>query len=126
MLEECRVSSRSLALILCSITLSALAQIAFKFGVGSAAAVSARASFGPLAVLFAPAVILGLALYGIATLMWLNVLGRIELSKAYPFVGLGFAMTTFAGWWLFGDTLSAKRLIGIALIAGGIVLISRN
>jgi multidrug transporter EmrE-like cation transporter len=120
------MSSGSLALILLSVTLSALAQIAFKFGVGSAAAVPARASFGFLAVLLAPGVIVGLALYALGTLIWLNALGRVELSQAYPFVGLGFAMTTVAGWWLFGDTLSALRLFGIALVVGGTVLISRS
>lgn len=121
------MSSRSLALVLCSITLSALAQIAFKFGVRSATGMSpGRTSLSPLALVFSPGVIVGLALYAIGTLIWLNALERIELSQAYPFVGLGFALTTVAGWWLFEDTLSAQRLIGIALVVGGIILISRS
>ena len=109
-----------LALILLSTTLSALAQIAFKFGV------SGRGSSHLFSVLFTPEVIIGLALYGIGTLIWLNVLERVELSQAYPFVGWGFALTTIAGWCLFGESLSAQRWIGIALVVGGIVLISRS
>lgn len=117
------MSRVSLALVLLSVTLSALAQIAFKFGVTSA---MARSTPGPLGPLLAPAVLFGLALYGVGTLMWLNVLGRVELSQAYPFVGLGFVLTTLAGWWLFSDSLSAQRLIGIGLIIVGIVLVSRT
>lgn len=120
------MSLSSLALVLSSITLSALAQIAFKIGVGHTAALSDRALLHSLSLLLAPGVIVGLALYGVGTLLWLTVLGRLELSQAYPFVGVGFVLTTLAGWWLFGDSLSAHRLIGIALVVGGIILVSRS
>jgi multidrug transporter EmrE-like cation transporter len=50
----------------------------------------------------------------------------VQLSQAYPFVGLGFALTAIAGWWLFGEALSQWRLLGIALIAVGIVIVARS
>ena len=120
------MSASSLALVLISVALSAVAQVAFKYGVSSDPGQSAHAFLGPLAKLLAPGVLVGLALYGIGTLLWLTALGRVELSQAYPFVGLGFALTTLAGWWLFGDHISAQRLAGIALIVGGIVLVARS
>jgi multidrug transporter EmrE-like cation transporter len=58
--------------------------------------------------------------------LWLSALGRVELSQAYPFVGVGFALTTLAGWWFFGDHISVQRLAGIALLVGGIVLVPRH
>ena len=114
----------SLAVILVSVTLSAAAQIAFKFGVSSATGQPGRSSLSPLAALLTPGVIMGLAPYGVGTLLWLTALGRVELSQAYPFVGIGFALTTLAGWWLFGDSLSMQRLVGIALVGGGIALVA--
>lgn len=117
------MSAQSLGLILFSTTLSALAQIAFKFGLGTAAGSSPRMSL--LGAFLAPSVIVGLALYAISMLFWLNALSRVELSQAYPFVGLGFVLTTLAGWVLFGDSLSTQRLVGIALVVGGIVLVAR-
>jgi multidrug transporter EmrE-like cation transporter len=116
----------SLALILVSVTLSAMAQIAFKLGVSSTPTAEVRAIFGPLAMLLAPGVIVGLALYGFGTIIWLRALGQVQLSQAYPFVGIGFALTTLAGWWFFGDDLSAKRVGGIVLVVCGIVLVARS
>ena len=87
----------SLILILVSVTLSAVAQIAFKFGVSSDPGDGARALLGPLAKLVTPGVLVGLGLYAIGTILWLTALGRVDLSQAYPFVGVGFALTTLAG-----------------------------
>jgi len=87
----------SLILILVSVTLSAVAQIAFKFGVSSEPGDGARVLLGPLAKLVTPGVLVGLGLYAIGTILWLTALGRVDLSQAYPFVGVGFALTTLAG-----------------------------
>lgn len=116
----------SFLLILVSVTLSALAQIAFKIGVSSPPHASATWLLGPLAILSTPGVLVGLALYAVGTILWLSALGRVELSQAYPFVGMGLALTTFAGWWLFGDQLSPTRLLGISLVAVGILFIARS
>jgi len=120
------MSLGSLTLILVAVTLSAVAQIAFKFGVSSDPGQWARALPGPLAKLVTPGVLIGLALYGLGTLIWLAALGRVELSQAYPFVGIGFLLTTLAGWWLFGDQISPQRVTGIVLVAVGIVLVARS
>lgn len=116
----------TLALILVSVTLSAFAQIAFKLGVTTvrdgAPATSAPATL--LGYLLSPGVIAGLALYGVGTLLWLGVLSRVEVSQAYPFVGLGFVLTAVLGAVLFGDALSAPRIAGTLLVVLGIVLIA--
>ena len=120
----------TLMLIWISVSLSALAQVAFKFGVSSRPVRDALAVGGaPAAVLsFAtsPAILGGLALYGVGTLLWLNVLARTELSQAYPFVGLGFVLTAFLGYALFNDSLGPTRLLGTALVITGIILVARG
>ena len=120
------MSLGSLGLVLVSVALSAIAQVAFKFGVASTPSPAVRALFGPLSILLLPGVLGGLALYGIATLLWLTALARVELSQAYPFVGIGFVLTTLAGWWLFDDKITTTRVFGIALIALGTVLVARS
>jgi drug/metabolite transporter (DMT)-like permease len=116
----------SLILILTSVTLSALAQVALKIGVSSSPVAGAPAILAPFANLLSPFILVGFGLYGFGALVWLAALYRVELSQAYPFVGVGFAFTTFAGWWLFGDQISGQRLVGIALIFGGIVLVAKS
>jgi multidrug transporter EmrE-like cation transporter len=120
----------TLFLIIVSVSLSAVAQICFKLGLNSASADQERIAVNIVErlahVLLTPGVIVGLACYGFGTLLWLSALGRVQLSQAYPFVGLGFALTAVAGHVLFNDTLSAQRLIGIALVSGGIFLVARS
>src|SRR5262245_15804263 len=84
------MSYASGTLILCSVMLSAIAQIAFKWGVSSEAGPIMRALLGSYAALATPGVITGLALYGVGTLLWIQALKRIDVSQAYPFVSLGF------------------------------------
>lgn len=76
--------------------------------------------------LLSPAVILGLTLYAASTALWLVVLARFDLSYAYPFVSLGFVATTVYGWQILGEAMSLQRLLGTALIIGGVILVSRS
>jgi multidrug transporter EmrE-like cation transporter len=119
----------TLALILVSVSLSALAQISFKFGV-SAVRASAHAPDSAVArivgMLTTPGVLIGLMLYGVGTLLWLTALSKVEVSQAYPFVGLGFVLTAILGTVLFGDNFGVARGLGIALVIGGIALIART
>ena len=118
----------ALSLILISVTISAVAQIALKHGMSSPA-VQAGFSSGlerlvPL-VASNPFVWLGLALYGAGTLLWLGVLAQIDVSQAYPFVGLGFLLTMVLGVMLLGESVSTLRLIGTLMVVTGVVLVSR-
>ena len=123
------MNAGTLSFILVSVSLSALAQIAFKLGVTTAktAAVVTR---GPVAglmnALLSPGVLVGLALYGLGTMLWLTALARVEVSQAYPFVGLGFVLTAILGYALFGEALSPMRIAGILLVVGGIGVLARS
>jgi len=119
-----------LGLILLSVALSALAQVALKLGMSGTAVSRALAEGGAGQVAWAVAsewrVLAGLALYFGSAAAWLFVLARLPVSAAYPFVGLGFVLTLLIGWGWLGDTVSATRVLGTLLVAAGVVLIARS
>jgi drug/metabolite transporter (DMT)-like permease len=119
-----------LVLALVSVSMSAVAQVLFKYGMSAASMRAALADGSPLtiaqAVILSPGVLGGLGLYGLGTVLWLAVLSRAELSQAYPFVGLSFVLTAIFGAVLFQDTLSASRIAGIAAIVAGVWLVGRS
>jgi multidrug transporter EmrE-like cation transporter len=118
------------ALIMASVTLSALAQASFKVGLSSnglGPASTDTSSFVTIIMTLAkPAILSGFLLYGLGTLLWLQVLSRTDLSQAYPFVGIGFIMTAVLGVFLFGEAITAMRASGISLVILGIYLIARS
>jgi multidrug transporter EmrE-like cation transporter len=121
------MTSGTLFLILTSVSLSALAQICFKAGVGGAASDGITRDGTVAALIHAlltPGVLGGLALYGLGMLLWLSVLRRIDVSQAYPFIGLGIALTAGLGYGLFGETVGPQRILGILLVIGGIVIVA--
>lgn len=116
-----------IGLILASVTLNALAQILLRIGARSAAQSgngSMLAGFADLA--FRPAILTGLACYGLSLLTWLHVLGRVDVSFAYPFLALGFVLVALAGWQLLGEPMSPARATGIGIILAGVFVLARS
>ena len=116
----------TLGLIVASVSLSALAQVSFKLGVSAAPVGGGRGLPHVWQTLLTPGVVGGLALYGIGTLLWLTALGRIDVSKAYPFVGLGFVLTALLGDVLFGENVGLQRMVGMLIVLGGILVVARS
>ena len=118
-----------LALILFTVFLSACAQLALKMG---ASKPSVQAAFNTgLTEAFAtslasPLIWLGLAIYGLSVALWVWVLSRVELSVAYPFVGVSFIVTMAFGAYLLDEQVGAVRILGTVLIATGCVLVARS
>lgn len=118
------MSLKSLMLILLSVGLSAIAQIAMKAGVSNASMPAATSVLGSyVAMLTAPKVLLGLACYGLGALIWLRVLSMMDVSQAYPFVAVGFVLTMALGFILLGETPHLTRLVGAGFILVGVWLV---
>jgi drug/metabolite transporter (DMT)-like permease len=73
-----------------------------------------------------PYVIVGLAIYVCGTVFWLAALSRVDLSFAYPFASLSYVVMLAASWLLFRENISLVRLMGTAVVALGVIIISRS
>lgn len=112
-----------------SIVLSVFAQFSLKAGMSSLdvkAALSEPMSVQTLFEVFTNRyVFLGFSLYGIGAVVWLGVLSRWDVSKAYPMVGLGFVLTAVVGA-MMGEHISLVRMLGISLICTGVLLVGQS
>jgi drug/metabolite transporter (DMT)-like permease len=112
-----------------SIALSVMAQFSLKAGMSSAAVRAALSNAdyvqSGIAISTNKFVLLGFLLYGVGAVVWLAVLSSWEVSKAYPLVGLGFALSLIIGVFL-GEQVSAPRVFGALLICAGVFVVSRS
>jgi len=115
------IISLTMILIIIAITLLAnLADYLLKRG-----AIEAGSSLAdPLSIFLAPWIWMGALLGIIAMATWVYVLGRHQISHAYPvFVGLGFVNITAISWLILKEDIGPQRLAGTILILAGIVIV---
>src|SRR5215813_136781 len=121
------MTAKILGLILSSIALSSTGQLLMKLGMTSGRVQAALAST-PFEALIAVVTTLpvfgGLCCYGLASVLWLLVLARIDLALAYPFVGLNFLLIMLAGYFFPGEHLGLLRIFGATLVGFGIYLVT--
>ncbi len=123
---------RYMLLALISVILSSLAQVSLKYGTSSPGIRSTLTFDGAKSIanlvraILDPWIALGLFLYAVGALIWLPVLARLDLSKAYPLVGLAFVLTTIFAMAFLGERPSATRLVGTALVIAGVILVARS
>jgi len=119
----------TLLIAIVSIALSVAAQFSLKAGMsgdGVRATLAQPYTFRVLFdVLTDKYVFSGFLLYGLGAVVWLGVLSKWDVSKAYPLVGLGFVFTVLIGY-LLGEQVTLQRVIGVALICAGVFLIGRS
>ena len=67
----------------------------------------------------------GVLVYGISTISYIFVLGKLNLSVAYPvIIGLTVAFTTMTGSFLLGEKVTNVQWVGIGLMLSGISAIT--
>lgn len=57
------------------------------------------------------------------SVFWLFVLSRAPLSLAYPFLALGYFIVVFESWLFLGEHVTWIRLVGVAIIFVGVVIV---
>ncbi|ATA61465.1 EamA family transporter [Geobacillus stearothermophilus] len=74
-------------------------------------------------LLLSPWILLGLIIYGAATVVWLFILSRVPLSIAYPLQSTAYVLAVVGAYVLFGEPLSWVKIAGVILIMLGVSLI---
>lgn len=64
-------------------------------------------------------ILLGFFNYGVASLLWLVILSKIDVSKAYPFLSFGYVLTALLASYHLKEVVPPYRWFGISLIMVG-------
>jgi drug/metabolite transporter (DMT)-like permease len=68
--------------------------------------------------------IIGIAIYALATLLWVVVLRDVPLSRAYPVTALGMLLVPAIGLFIFKEPFSWSLVVGGALMIAGVYIIA--
>jgi drug/metabolite transporter (DMT)-like permease len=63
------------------------------------------------------------AIYAVATILWVYLLHGLALSRAYPFIALAFALVPLLAWLLFGESLGPRYWVGLVVMLAGLYLV---
>ena len=72
------------------------------------------------------AVIAGLIVMVISMASHLVVLSRVEISYAYPFLGLSFVLVALYGYYFLDEAVTIWRSAGVLLIVAGVAVIAKT
>jgi drug/metabolite transporter (DMT)-like permease len=117
-------------LIFISIILGAIGQIFLKHGMaqnGGAIEISSFLNLDQITSLFMNKyILLGFFNYGVASLFWLAVLSKLDVSKAYPFLSLGYVLTALLATYYLNESMSAYRWMGILMMIIGVYFLFKS
>jgi multidrug transporter EmrE-like cation transporter len=119
----------SFSLVLAGVLLNAAAQLLLKAGTNQIGVFAfTPENVLPIGLRLAgePFVLGGLACYVVSVLIWIMALSRVEVSIAYPMLSIGYVVNAAAAWYLFGEAVTAQRMVGIATIIVGVFIVARS
>lgn len=110
------------SLLFVNIVLLVLGQTLWKIGLTG---VEVKLSFiSILKLIFSPYIFSGLAIYGVATIIWFYILSKAELSLVYPLQSLSYVLAAMVGLFFFKEHIPTTRWVGLMLIVAGTYFVS--
>jgi uncharacterized membrane protein len=73
--------------------------------------------------LFPELLFVGLAVYGVSTLIYFYVLSRAPLSWAYGIGGLSYIFATIFAYFFLAEAVPPVRWLGVLIITAGVIFI---
>lgn len=116
-----RVSGASAIFALVTVLLNGTAQLLLR-----QAAVTGAAPSDPLSLLKSAWFMSGIAAYGCSVLTWMVVLRKVPLAVAAPFVALVYVLVPLASRVLYGDYVSTRMWLGMALVVLGVTMVAQG
>jgi len=117
------------AFLMAGVLLNAGAQLLLKAGTNALGVITlTREDWFDTIVKMAAQVpfILGTACYVVSLFVWIIGLSRVPVSMAYPLLSVGYVVNAIAAHYLFGESVSLTRWLGIGFIAVGVWLVARS
>lgn len=112
-----------------AILLLVAGQTCLKVGLNAVGGVSFLGGdvLGSLAKLLAtPYILLGFVFYGVSAILWLDVLSKLDFSFAFPLVSMTYVFALIIGRFLFHETITWERVVGVLCICVGVLFIMRS
>jgi len=70
--------------------------------------------------------VLGTTCYVVSLFVWILGLSRVPVSIAYPLLSFGYIVNAVAAHFLFGETVTVQRWLGIGFIVAGVWLVAKS
>ena len=116
---------QALGIILFSVALGAIGQLVFKAAMNSIGVLEPSLEL-LLRMVTNPLLLLGGGIFLGSPVLWLLALGRADLSFAYPFLSLTYVAVLLGGALLFGEQITAPRIIGFVVVVAGLMIVARG
>ncbi|MEP6885833.1 MAG: SMR family transporter [Gammaproteobacteria bacterium] len=118
------------AMILAGVGLNATAQLVLKVATRPLAHFSdfSAATLGNAVLILAksPPFWVGMVCYAASVCVWLGALSKAPVSTAYPMLSLGYVVVAAISTIWLGESMTLPKVLGIALICAGVILVSRS
>jgi drug/metabolite transporter (DMT)-like permease len=118
-----------MALIFCTVVLTAYSQLIVKWRVSRAGALPvdlAKKAVFLTGLFLDPWILTAILGAFFAGLAWMAAMTKLELSYAYPFMSLSFVLVSIFSGFLFHEAVTAPKVLGMLLIIVGIIVTSRG
>jgi multidrug transporter EmrE-like cation transporter len=123
------MSTQSLTIVMTAVIFNALAQLFLKAG---APAISSFyiSSEGFIEIAFKILtnvhIIAGLICCVLGLAVWMVALSRLEVSIAYPLLSIGYVINAIGAHYLFNESLTIEKFLGIGIILIGVFVLARS
>lgn len=117
------------AFLLVGVLLNAAAQLLLKAGTNALGVITlTREGWADTLARMAtqPYFVGGAAIYVLSLLVWIIGLSRVPVSIAYPMLSLGYVVNAVAAYYLFGESVTPLRWLGIGFIMLGVWVVARG
>lgn len=116
---------QSVGLVLASVAFGAVGQLTLKAAMNGLGQLQLSAET-LLRMATSPLLLIGVAIFGVSTLLWLLALSKADLSFAYPFLSLTYIAVLVGGAVLFHERVTIDRVLGFAVIVTGVWIVARS
>jgi multidrug transporter EmrE-like cation transporter len=118
------------SIIFAGVLLNSAAQLMLKAGARAIGSVSMGSGASLFAAAwnaaFQPWILVGLVCYFISAGLWIVALTRVDVTIAYPMLSMGYVIAALLAWQIFGEALTPGRMLGIAVILVGVIILGRS